>query len=686
MYIMQQLQSLSLIPLKLGEVIPKGWLHNQLMIQSRGLSGHLDEFWPDIMDSGWIGGNAESWERFPYWLDGIVPLAYLVESSALMDKVEKYIEYILDHQQDDGWLGPIAKRKSQRYDLWPNIILCKALIQYLEISKNERALDALLKYFHKLDGILDAFTLETSWAKMRWMDAVWGIHWVIDHLTADHAERTFLLKLTEKLKEQGYDWKDHFEDFYYIHVKKDPKMNVMYSKEFNFEGQAIQAIPEGQFRRWDLRSHVVNNAMGLKAPAIWSRQSGLNSDKQALFTAISNLDEHHGQATGVFSGDEHLAGKNPSQGTELCAIVEYLFSLETAVPIIGCNSKGVELLDRMEKICFNALPAAFLPDMWAHQYDQQVNQVQATRVKTPIYTTNNEESNIYGLEPNFGCCTANMHQGWPKFVKYGLWARDEEGLVCLCYSPCKVTTKVLVGGREIPIAIEECTSYPFTPEIHFLFHLPEASHFEVKFRIPLWCVGATIQVNAHSPVECKTGIFVKMSRRWMDDDHVILRLPLDVRQERRFNDSVTILRGPLVFSYNPDEERKELKRDSYIKANVQARKKTIAMKYPPQVKDWEIYPKSSWQFAVVEPIKLEILENLENIEKMTVFNNMFPPIKIRVKAVEISNWNMEFDAAMPPPANPMASTRTLKELELIPYGCTNIRITEFPTIIEKDSQ
>ena len=48
-------------------VKPRGWLRDQLQIQADGLSGHLDEFWPDVgPNSGWLGGTGESWERGPY--------------------------------------------------------------------------------------------------------------------------------------------------------------------------------------------------------------------------------------------------------------------------------------------------------------------------------------------------------------------------------------------------------------------------------------------------------------------------------------------------------------------------------------------------------------------------------------------------------------------------------------------
>lgn len=66
--------------LPLGSIHPAGWLKAQLEIQANGLSGHRDETWADVgPQSGWLGGGGESWERGPYFLDGIIPLAWLLE-------------------------------------------------------------------------------------------------------------------------------------------------------------------------------------------------------------------------------------------------------------------------------------------------------------------------------------------------------------------------------------------------------------------------------------------------------------------------------------------------------------------------------------------------------------------------------------------------------------------------------
>jgi hypothetical protein len=62
-----------------NELKPTGWLHRQLRIQADGLSGNLDKIWPDVRDSAWIGGDRDGWERVPYWLDGFIPLSWLLD-------------------------------------------------------------------------------------------------------------------------------------------------------------------------------------------------------------------------------------------------------------------------------------------------------------------------------------------------------------------------------------------------------------------------------------------------------------------------------------------------------------------------------------------------------------------------------------------------------------------------------
>ncbi|MGW8266702.1 MAG: hypothetical protein ACWGSQ_10060, partial [Longimicrobiales bacterium] len=106
-------------PLPLGSIRPGGWLRRQLRIQADGLSGHLDEFWPDVGRSQWFGGDAEGWERAPYWLDGVIPLAWVLDDAPLKEKVSGYVEEILARQRSDGWYSPYPTDAATRpYDHW----------------------------------------------------------------------------------------------------------------------------------------------------------------------------------------------------------------------------------------------------------------------------------------------------------------------------------------------------------------------------------------------------------------------------------------------------------------------------------------------------------------------------------------------------------------------------------------
>jgi len=93
-------------PLPLGAIRPKGWLLKQLRIQANGLTGHLDEFWPDVgPSSGWLGGDGESWERGPYFLGGLLPLAHLLDDQRLLAKANKWDDWTLNNQAPNGMIG-----------------------------------------------------------------------------------------------------------------------------------------------------------------------------------------------------------------------------------------------------------------------------------------------------------------------------------------------------------------------------------------------------------------------------------------------------------------------------------------------------------------------------------------------------------------------------------------------------
>src|SRR5690606_24757439 len=135
-----------------------------------GLGGSLDEYWPDIKESAWIGGEAEGWERVPYWLDGIVPLAWILDDDSLKAKAKRYVDYILDHQHDDGWLGPIGDGQGHApYDVWPRFPLYKALIQYEQATGDPRVIPALVKCAGRIDRVLGEKPLY-EWAKVRAAD------------------------------------------------------------------------------------------------------------------------------------------------------------------------------------------------------------------------------------------------------------------------------------------------------------------------------------------------------------------------------------------------------------------------------------------------------------------------------------------------------------------------------------
>jgi hypothetical protein len=623
----RSLVPLAFRPLPLGSIQPAGWLDRQLRLQANGLTGHLDEFWTDVSDSQWFGGKADGWERAPYWLDGFIPLAWSMEAPDLRAKARLRVDQIVAGQRADGSFAPYPADPTKPYDLWSVLLVNKALAQYHDATGDLRVFEAINRSLRSLIELLDRKPLH-GWGRYRWYEGLIPTFHVYDR-----TGEPWLLDLARKFHAQGTDF-----------------MAI-------FAGDDItQPTPRRGLWTWD--KHVVNTAMALKAYALSSRFTRNAVEKAFPARMLEILDRHHGQATGMFSGDECLVGRSPTQGTELCAVVEAMFSFEQLLAATGNPMWG----DRLERVAFNALPATFAPDMWSHQYVQQVNQVQCTSNPEHMWGTNGPDSNLFGLEPNFGCCTANMHQGWPKFASH-LWMRTPEGgIAALAYAPS--TARFEVAGAPVQVALD--TDYPFRDALRLTVHVERPTRFPLVLRVPSWATGANVRIAGNPAKPLRPGTFHRIAREWRSTTTIELQFPMTAKVTRRYHQATVIERGPLLYSLKIGETRTRINADKPHRELPHG--------------DFEVRPSTPWNYGL--DLDDNHPERSLSFEERPVGERPFSPegagMIAHARGRRLPQWKLRHGWADEIPPEPQSSKEPVEDITLLPYGCTNLRVTEFP--------
>lgn len=593
------------------EIKPDGWLKQQLRIQADGLNGNLDKMWPDIKESAWIGGNREGWERVPYWLDGFIPLAYLLEDEDMKARIKKYVDAILSFQREDGWICPIGEKPIEEYDNWAVLLISKTLTVYYQCSKDERIPKVLYRIFKNFYDLLYSEKVKLiNWGKFRWFEGFIALNFLYDYYKED-----WIRDLAAVLKKQGVDYKTLFNRW------KKPK------------------------NAWTLETHIVNLAMMLKSEAVScdllnTRYSGF-ADK-----AVALLKKYNGTPVETFTGDECLSGLSPIQGTELCAVVEQMYSYELLYAYTG-EKKWAEML---EVIAFNALPATISDDMWTHQYVQQSNQIACqTFNHFPIYRTVNKEAGLFGLEPNFGCCTANFGQGWPKLTLSAFMHDDDKVKNVL-----PIPSSLNADGVKITLK----TDYPFKND--FTYEIASEKDFKFIVRIPSFAenivvCGKTRKIKSDLSFKIKAGEKRKITVKY-DVKPKLYDRPYGLN---------TVKVGSLVFSLPIKFDKRQIEYES----------NGVIRKFP--YCDYELIPKTAWNYALAD-------DNFEiRYSKVGAvpFSSEKPPITLKAKLCKIK-WDYAdgFDTVCAKYPENRSTIGNAVVKTLYPYGAAKLRITEFPKV------
>ena len=599
-----------------NELRPTGWLYRQLRIQADGLSGNLDKIWPDVRDSAWIGGDKDGWERVPYWLDGFIPLAWLLDDEDMKIRAKRYVDGILERQCADGWICPGSEEARKNYDVWAYQLICKVLALYCDFTSDARAYDGLCRALRCLYEQMEAGVVKLKdWGKFRWFEALIPITYVYERTRED-----YLLSLARLLREQGTDYS---------------ALTDRWVRPLNV---------------WTLETHIVNLNMMLKYGPLMSRLLGKDAvtetDDPAYLWGI--LEQYNGTAVGTFTGDECLAGIGNTHGFELCSIAELMYSCETLYTMTG----DAVWADRLEKAAFNALPAAISDDMWTHQYDQLVNQIAAVNYPNkPIFRTNNGESGLFGLEPGFGCCTANFNQAWPKFAM-NAYRYDEDAIVCAHLVPCRLTTPT-------GLTLETVSEYPFRHTATIRVTAKSPVRVSLKIRVPAWAKRASATVDGHKAV--RVGDYLVIDREWTGESIVAIELKDQPHLVKRPGGVYVAEFGPLVFALPIEAEyhKKEYTRDG------------VERKFP--YCDYELTPKSEWRYGFADK-HFEVVYGEGNDYP---FSAAAPRVAL-VASMAPVDWDYAdgYDNVSAEKANSTVATGDALAMRLVPYGAAKLRVTE----------
>ena len=622
--------------IKITDIHPQGWIKTFLERQKSGLTGNIAVAGYPFDTKMWatekIKGSQKAWwpyEQTAYYINGVNSLGYLLHDDSLTDIAKVQTQYVIDHVNKET--GKISTNLQDRWKRWPYASFFRTFMTNYEVTGDKRIVEVLHK--HYLTFTAKDFADDLEMANLEELCWLYGI--TKDQKLLDMAEEAYRI----------------------------------FKSDIENRNRAGADIQFGDDRKPD--HHVVVYLELVKIPAILYSYTGKQEYLDEALNGIKKAEKFNMLASGLPSSTEHFAGINELSGSETCNTAVFPHTYGYILRTTGQATLG----DKIEKAVFNAGIGSVTKDFKSHQYFSAPNQFLATL-----------NSNDYGHHPSrmiyapghdVECCTGNVNRFMPYYVEQMWLSAPDNGLVASLFGPTSVD--VTVGKNKTPITVTESTNYPFSDTIEFKFEMEESTDFPFFIRIPEWSNNTTIAVNGNAIKDKITsGAFFKLNRTFSNDDVITLTMPMEVTTTNWPNNGIGIERGPLVYSLPIDET-----------TNVVTDYERSTKEFPAV----ERSPNSDWNYALnFSDEKTNDFEIIETGATGYPWDNGNSPIKIKVPVKKVTNWKLKEvvdkehnTSFLTTPEFPeeLQFEETSEQVELVPYGSTQLRLTVFPEVMVK---